>query len=65
MITRLFDKLIFGFILVMALQLPQLADHYQQFLAGLYTNHIKYLISSESHRHLNPRRIDEEMVIPF
>lgn len=30
MITRLFDKLIFGFILVMALQLPQLADHYQQ-----------------------------------
>lgn len=38
MITRLFDKLIFGFILVMALQLPQLADHYQQFLAGLYTS---------------------------
>lgn len=38
MLTRLFDKLIFGFILVMALQLPQLADHYQQFLAGLYTS---------------------------
>jgi len=30
-----------------------------------YTNHIKYLISSEPHRHLNPRRIDAEMVIPF
>jgi len=25
---------------------------------GAYTNHIKYLISSEPHRHLNPRRID-------
>uniref|UniRef100_A0A5B8R1W3 Uncharacterized protein n=1 Tax=Shewanella decolorationis TaxID=256839 RepID=A0A5B8R1W3_9GAMM len=30
-----------------------------------YTNHIKYLISSEPHRYLNPRRIDEEMVILF
>ena len=30
-----------------------------------YTNHIKYLISSEPHRHLNPRRIDAEMVFPF
>jgi len=29
------------------------------------TNHIKYLISSEPHRHCNPRRIDAEMVIPF
>ncbi|MGL5470985.1 MAG: DUF2937 family protein [Shewanella sp.] len=38
MIARLFDKLIFGFILVIALQLPQLAEHYQQFLAGLYTS---------------------------
>jgi len=30
-----------------------------------YTNHIKYLISSEPHMHFNPRRIDAEMVIPF
>jgi hypothetical protein len=30
-----------------------------------HTNHIKYLISSEPHRHFNPRRIDAEMVIPF
>lgn len=36
MIARLIDKLVFGFILVIALQLPQLADHYQQFLSGLY-----------------------------
>ncbi len=36
MIGRLIDKLVFGLILVMALQLPQLADHYQQFLSGLY-----------------------------
>ncbi|PIW59327.1 DUF2937 family protein [Shewanella sp. CG12_big_fil_rev_8_21_14_0_65_47_15] len=36
MIGRLIDKLMFGLILVIALQLPQLADHYQQFLAGLY-----------------------------
>ncbi|MGL5047200.1 MAG: DUF2937 family protein [Shewanella sp.] len=36
MIGRLIDKLVFGFILVIALQLPQLADHYQQFLAGSY-----------------------------
>jgi len=34
-------------------------------LLAYNTNHIKYLISSEPHRHLNPRRIDEEMVIPF
>lgn len=31
----------------------------------LYTNHIKYLISSEPHWHLNSRRVDAEMVIPF
>jgi hypothetical protein len=36
LIARLIDKLVFGFILVIALQLPQLADHYQQFLSGLY-----------------------------
>lgn len=30
-----------------------------------YTNHIKKLVSSEPHWHLNPRRIDAEMVIPF
>lgn len=36
MIGRLIDKLVFGFILVLALQLPQLADHYQQFLSGFY-----------------------------
>ncbi|MGI2189926.1 DUF2937 family protein [Shewanella baltica] len=38
MIGRLIDKLVFGLILVIALQLPQLADHYQQFLAGLYAS---------------------------
>lgn len=37
LITGLFDKLFFGLILVLALQLPQLTDHYQQFLSGLYT----------------------------
>lgn len=38
MIARLIDKLVFGLLLVIALQLPQLADHYQQFLAGLYAS---------------------------
>lgn len=44
MIVRLFrrlvgpllDKLLFGATLLLALQVPQLVDHYQQFLAGLY-----------------------------
>lgn len=36
MIGRLIDKLIFGVALIVALQVPQLADHYQQFLSGLY-----------------------------
>nr|WP_086940758.1 DUF2937 family protein [Thaumasiovibrio occultus] len=36
MIARLIDKLIFGAALLVALQIPQLADHYQQFLSGLY-----------------------------
>ncbi|MDO6562965.1 DUF2937 family protein [Amphritea sp. 1_MG-2023] len=36
MIARLIDKLLFGITLLLALQVPQLADHYQQFLNGLY-----------------------------
>lgn len=36
MIGRLIDKLIFAATLFLALQVPQLADQYQQFLAGLY-----------------------------
>lgn len=36
MFTRLIDKLIFGLSLIVALQVPQLADHYQQFIFGLY-----------------------------
>ncbi|TPH18148.1 DUF2937 family protein [Litorilituus lipolyticus] len=36
MIARLIDKLIFGTSLIIALQVPQLAEHYQQFLSGLY-----------------------------
>ncbi len=36
MIGKLIDKLIFGATLIFALQIPQLADHYQQFLAGMY-----------------------------
>lgn len=36
MIVRLIDKLVFGGALIFALQVPQLADHYQQFLSGLY-----------------------------
>ncbi len=36
MIGRLLDKLVFGAALILALQVPQLADHYHQFLSGLY-----------------------------
>ncbi len=36
LIGKLTDKLIFGITLILALQVPQLADHYQQFLAGLF-----------------------------
>lgn len=35
-IGRLLDKLMFGVTLLLALQIPQLADHYQQYLAGMY-----------------------------
>ncbi|MEM6984531.1 MAG: DUF2937 family protein, partial [Pseudomonadota bacterium] len=36
MIVNLFDKLIFACAFIVSLQLPQLSDHYQQHLAGLY-----------------------------
>jgi hypothetical protein len=36
LIFRTLDKLFFGITLVIALQVPQLADHYQQFLAGMH-----------------------------
>lgn len=36
LIGKFLDKLIFGALLILALQIPQLADHYQQFLSGLY-----------------------------
>ena len=36
MIVRIFDKLTFAVALIIALQVPQLTDHYQQHLAGLY-----------------------------
>ncbi|PJE79111.1 hypothetical protein CI610_01919 [invertebrate metagenome] len=36
MIGQLIDKLIFGAALLVALQIPLLADHYQQFLSGFY-----------------------------
>ncbi|GHB78827.1 hypothetical protein GCM10008107_30450 [Psychrosphaera saromensis] len=36
LIGKLADKIIFGTALIIALQVPQLADHYQQFLSGLY-----------------------------
>jgi hypothetical protein len=35
-IKSVVDKLIFGAALICALQLPLLADHYQQYLAGFY-----------------------------
>ncbi len=34
LLKRLLDKLIFGLALLLCLQVPLLADHYQQFLAG-------------------------------
>lgn len=34
MFTQLLDKLIFGLALLVCLQVPLLADHYQQFIAG-------------------------------
>jgi hypothetical protein len=36
LILRIVDKLIFGAALLLALQLPLLADHYQQYLSGMY-----------------------------
>lgn len=36
MVLNLLDKLVFGVSLLLALQIPLLADHYQQFLAGYY-----------------------------
>ena len=49
-----------------SLLMPQNTVIQLRYRRGMYyTNHIKYLISSEPHRHLNPRRIDAEMVIPF
>ncbi|WP_419572002.1 DUF2937 family protein [Rheinheimera sp.] len=36
MIKRLLDKLVFGAALLLSLQLPLLAEHYHQYLAGFY-----------------------------
>jgi hypothetical protein len=36
MIFKTIDKLFFGITLVLAFQVPQLADHYHQFLAGMH-----------------------------
>ena len=36
LIYQTLDKLFFGITLVLALQVPQLADHYHQFLAGMH-----------------------------
>jgi hypothetical protein len=36
LILRIVDKLIFGAALLLALQIPLLADHYQQYLSGMY-----------------------------
>lgn len=36
MIFKTIDKLFFGVTLVLALQVPQLADHYHQFMAGMH-----------------------------
>ncbi|MEH6470840.1 MAG: DUF2937 family protein [Halopseudomonas sp.] len=33
---KMLDKLVFAAALLLALQIPQLADHYQQFLSGYY-----------------------------
>jgi hypothetical protein len=38
MILRFLDKLLFGIALIAALQIPQLADHFQQYLSGLHTS---------------------------
>lgn len=34
MILRLIDKLVFGLLLILALQVPQLSQHYHQFISG-------------------------------
>ena len=34
MILRFIDKLVFGLLLILALQIPQLAEHYHQFISG-------------------------------
>lgn len=36
MLLRLFDKLLFAVLLIASLQIPQLADHYQQYMAGQF-----------------------------
>jgi len=36
MLLRLVDKFVFGIALLLSLQVPQLADHYHQFLFGQY-----------------------------
>ncbi|MGR5061515.1 DUF2937 family protein [Photobacterium sp. DNB22_13_2] len=36
MFKRIFDRLIFGGILIATLQIPMLADHYLQYLSGFY-----------------------------
>lgn len=38
MILRFLDKLLFGVALIAALQIPQLADHYHQYLSGLHSS---------------------------
>jgi hypothetical protein len=38
MILRFLDKLLFGAALIVALQIPQLADHYHQYLSGLHSS---------------------------
>ncbi|WP_199611059.1 DUF2937 family protein [Flocculibacter collagenilyticus] len=35
-ILRFIDKLLFGFLLILALQIPLLAEHYHQYLSGYY-----------------------------
>lgn len=64
MITRLVDKLIFGGCLIIALQIPQLADHYQQFLSGLYQAtkwQIEgYQITADKYEYANVRAMIED-----
>ncbi|MCW8327241.1 DUF2937 family protein [Photobacterium sp. SDRW27] len=53
MIKRLFDRLIFGGLLIATLQIPMLADHYLQYLSGFYdatTKQINAYINN-AHRH--------------